>query len=282
MKEKVIYLESNVSKLFSELEKLQHTIFYHEQFGQEHDFDNSTPPNWWIEEDTQLSLSHESMVKSLHNQIICYLDMMGLNSYLDIFIKKFGEFPNTTEAYNGIDFEPFNGEIYNQYLHELLSFLSPFDFFKNNLNVKQTGIKYLETILKNTATAIYKMGIAPKSEAQVYNAVKTIIESIFPTSINAGSNFLKTAKEYKPDILVPELSAAIEYKYAKDETKLKTTIEQIAADAKGYTGDQDYNVFYAVFYVTKDFWGQSKFEQVWADNKFPKNWRAFYVVGHDT
>lgn len=282
MKDKLINLEHNVLKLFSELEQLQHTIFNHEQFGQEHDLNKSTPPDWWIEEDEQLKLSHESMIKSLHNHIICYFDMMKLNSYLDIFIKKFGEFPNTTDAYNGIDFEPFNGEIYNQYLHELWSFLSPFDFFKKDLSIKQTGIKYLETILKNTATAIYKMRQKPISEAQVYNAVKILIESIFPTSKNAGSNFLKTAKEFKPDILIPELSAAIEYKYAKDETKLKTTIEQIAADVKGYTGDQDYNVYYAVFYVTNDFWGESKFEQVWADNKFPKNWRAFYVVGHDT
>jgi hypothetical protein len=282
LKDKLINLEYNVLKLFSELEQLQHTIFNHEQFGQEHDLNKSTPPDWWIEEDEQLKLSHESMIKSLHNHIICYFDMMKLNSYLDIFIKKFGEFPNTTDAYNGIDFEPFNGEIYNQYLHELSSFLSPFDFFKKDLSIKQTGIKYLETILKNTATAIYKMKQKPISEAEVYNAVKILIESIFPTSKNAGSNFLKTAKEFKPDILIPELSAAIEYKYAKDETKLKTTIEQIAADVKGYTGDQDYNVYYAVFYVTNDFWGESKFEQVWADNKFPKNWRAFYVVGHDT
>ncbi|RBQ29304.1 PD-(D/E)XK nuclease domain-containing protein [Aliarcobacter vitoriensis] len=282
MKDKLINLEHNMLKLFSELEQLQHTIFNHEQFGQKHDLNKSTPPDWWIEEDKQLNLSHESMIKSLHNHIICYFDMMKLNSYLDVFIKKFGEFPNTTDAYNGIDFEPFNGQIYSQYLHELWSFLSPFDFFKKDLSVKQTGIKYLETILKNTATVIYKMGKKPTSEPQVYNEVKILLESIFPTSKNASSNFLKTAKEFKPDILIPELSAAIEYKYAKDETKLKTTIEQIAADVKGYNGDQDYNVYYAVFYVTNDFWGESKFEQVWADNKFPKNWRAFYVVGHDT
>ena len=282
MKNKIINLEDKISKLFSELEQLQHTIFNHEIVGQEQDFEKQTPPDWWIEEDEQLKLSHESMIKSLHNHIICYFDMLELNNYLNIFIKKFGEFPNTMDAYNGIDFEPFDGEIYNQYLHELWSFLSPFDFFKKDLSIKQTGIKYLETILKNTATAIYKMKILPKSETEVYNAVRIIIESVFPTSKNASSNFLKTAKEYKPDILVPELNAVIEYKYAKDETKLKTTIEQIAADAKGYTGDQDYNIFYAVFYVTKDFWGQSKFEQAWSDNKFPKNWRAFYVVGHNT
>ncbi len=279
MKNKIIHLEKNISTTFYELEKLQQKIFYHQLQEQENDFANTPPPDWWVEEDTQLSLSHDSLIKSLHNQIICYFDMCELNKYFDIFIKKFGEFPDTKVAFNGIDFEPFNGEIYNQYLHELWSFLSPFDFFKNNLNIKQNGITYLENILSNTASILHKMEKQPQSEAQVYNAVKVVIESIFPTSKNAGSNFLKTAKEFKPDILIPELSTAIEYKFAKDETKLKATIEQIAADAKGYTGDQDYNLFYAVFYVTKDFWGIPKFEQVWKDNKFPKNWKAFYVVG---
>ncbi|EPU1022796.1 hypothetical protein ACVUNK_004389, partial [Escherichia coli] len=91
--------------------------------------------------------------------------------------------------------------------------------------------------------------------------------------------FLKSFKEYKPDILIPELFTAVEYKYASTEEKLKSTIEQIAADVKGYTGDNDYNIFYAVFYVTTDFWGLEKFMNVWNENKFPQNWIPVYVVG---
>ncbi len=281
MKDEKSYLEINISKLFFELEQLQQKIYYHQLAEQEHEINNVSPPDWWIDEDSQLTLSHENMIKSLHNQIICYLDMMKLNRYLDVFINKFSEFPNTQEAFNGIDFEPSTGEIYNQYLHELWSFLTPFNFFKNDLSTKQSGIKYLETILKNTAHIIYGMEKKPKSEAQVYKAVKIVIESVFSSSKQGGSNFLKTAKEFKPDILISELGVAIEYKYAKDETKLKATIEQIAADAKGYTGDKDFNTFYAVFYVTNDFWGKPKFKEVWEENNFPKNWRAFYIVGTD-
>ena len=79
--------------------------------------------------------------------------------------------------------------------------------------------------------------------------------------------------------MIPELYTAVEYKYAADEQRLKSTIEQIAADVKGYTGDKDYSVFYAVFYVTEDFWGQNKFSKVWDDQGFPKNWIPIYIVG---
>ena len=280
MEEKKQYLEENISKLYFELEQLQHKIFYHQLYEQENDFDKNAPHDWWIEENSQLILSHKSMIQSLHNQIICYFDMHNLNKYLDIFIKKFGEFPDTDKAINGIDVEPFNGEIYNEYLHQIWLFLNPFDFFGSDISIKQSGHIYLETILNNTASIIHKMDKQPKSETEVYNSVKVVIESIFPKSKRASSNFLKTAKEFKPDILIPELGVAIEYKFAKDETKLKATIEQIAADAKGYTGDSEFNMFYAIFYVTKDFWGKPKFKQVWDDNEFPKNWRAIYIVGN--
>jgi len=273
------YLEKEISNRFYELEKMQSDVFHHEI--QEANF-NGTPPDWWYEEDDQLHSSYESILKSLHNQIICYLDMMNLNNYLEVFIEKFGKYPKIEDAYNGIEFDSYNNEIYNSYLHDLWSFLIPFNFFKNNLGNKRDGIKYLETILKNTAKIIYDMKKQPTSEAKVYNVVKVVLYSIFSSSKKAGSNFLKTAKEFKPDILIPEIGVAIEYKYADNENKLKTTLEQIAADVKGYTGDNDYYRFYAVFYVTQDFWGKDRFNQIWQEYEFPKNWKAYYIVGNKT
>ena len=142
-----------------------------------------------------------------------------------------------------------------------------------------SGVHYLETVLRNTGQIITTSGEKPRSETRVYKAVRSVLEAIFPSAKKPQSNFIKTAQVYKPDILITELYSAVEYKYAKDEAKLKTTIGQIADDVKGYTGDPDYKLFYAVFYVTKDFWGQDRFDAVWSEKEFPSNWRAFYVVG---
>src|SRR5690606_2163362 len=111
----------------------------------------------------------------------------------------------------------------------------------------------------------------PKSETDVYKAVRKVVESVFPSAIMPKSNFLKTAQEYKPDILIPEIFSAVEYKYADSEQKLKSTIAQISDDVVGYTGDKDYRLFYAVFYVTNDFWGAEKFQVAWNEKKFPEN-----------
>jgi REase_DpnII-MboI len=169
-----------------------------------------------------------------------------------------------------------------KYYADMRNFMQSFEFMHDDVDARyfqQSGIKYLETILNNTATIIHQTNTIPKSETDVYTAVKAIIHAVFSTAKKASSNFLKIAKEYKPDILIPELGAVIEYKYAKDEAKLKATIEQIAADAKGYTGDKDYKLFYVVFYVTNDLWGDEKFKKVWKENDFPRNWKAFYKVG---
>lgn len=80
---------------------------------------------------------------------------------------------------------------------------------------------------------------------------------------------------------MPEIYTAVEYKYADTEAKLKTQIDQVVADTKGYTGDTNYKIFYAVFYVTDDFWGIDKFETAWKEMEFPKNWKGIYIIGQN-
>lgn len=169
----------------------------------------------------------------------------------------------------------------NVFLAKLNVFLSSFEFTESAWEKREriAGLTYLKRILRNTHLITAKMSKPPKTETEVYNAVKDTISIIFSNCKFPKSNFIKSFKEYNPDILIPELFAAVEYKYASSEQKLKTTIEQIAADVKGYTGDSDYNIFYAVFYVTTDFWGLEKFKTVWTENDFPHNWVPIYVVG---
>ena len=90
------------------------------------------------------------------------------------------------------------------------------------------------------------------------------------------SKFIKTAQEYKPDILIPELKTAIEYKYAKSENRLKAIIDQIYADAANYTNDDDYLKFYAVFIIDGNFWAPPKCEAVWKEKNFPPNWIGIF------
>lgn len=278
------YIEKRIGKLLDEATKLEVRVAYHQiEWGQwESSDDKSEPPEYLLNDDEELTKPFRHLAKSLYLSVVYYLDCQKLDNYSFIFYEIFGKDPDKPSHVDSFDVDHYwSGELYSVFLSKLRQFLSVFEFLETvkGRYERLLGIQYLETVLKNTASIISKIKKEINSEAEVYGAVRNTLEAIFPSSKSPKSNFIKTAKEYKPDILIPEIFAAVEYKYAKDEAKLKATIEQIAADVKGYTGDRDYSIFYAVFYVTEDFWGTEKFSQVWKEQKFPQNWIPIYVVG---
>lgn len=276
-------IKIQLRELLTEAEKLEDDLARHQINWAEWSFNETkdVPPDWLIEKDDELVKPFEHLAQSLYLTTVCLLDTEGLHAYLKQFYLKFGESFDAQKAAAEYDIDHYwSGQPYNKFLVDLKQFMVPLDVLGDKSRYLQlSGVQYLETILRNTATIIHKSGKTPTKETDVYKAVRNVLEAIFPSAISPKGNFLKTTQEYNPDILLPELSVAVEYKYAQDEAKLKSTIAQIADDVKGYTGDIDYNLFYAVFYVTDDFWGAEKFNKAWAEKKFPVNWRAFYVVG---
>ncbi|EGR1559698.1 TPA: hypothetical protein NJ560_004496 [Vibrio parahaemolyticus] len=277
------YIENKIMKLVGEARAQEnHVANHYIQQAEWKASDRKTAPDHLIEGEWEYVEPYKYTIKSLYMAVVYYLDSNNLNNYLNVFYKTFGKNPNSPKYLEDFEIDHYwSGELYSVFLHKLLQFLSVFEFMESDSDryKRLSGIRYLETVLKSTASIISKSGENPSTETQVYNAVKNTLEAIFPSSKSPKSNFIKTAKEYKPDILIPELFTAVEYKYAKDESKLKATIEQISADVIGYTGDKDYNIFYAVFYVTEDFWGLEKFNRVWQEHKFPSNWLPVYIVG---
>jgi len=161
---------------------------------------------------------------------------------------------------------------------KLTEYLIPYQAFNKEI-FKNSGLIYLENILANTSVILKDLKIKPKSENEVYTSVKFICKSTFPDSSFPSEPFYKTAKCYKPDILIQSLNSAIEYKYAKDEGKLITTIEQILIDVVGYSNHPIFNIFYAVFYVKAGVCGEKRFQTIWNSYNFPKNWKPIFVIG---
>ncbi|ALZ96740.1 hypothetical protein APT61_12220 [Leclercia adecarboxylata] len=277
------YIEKRINSLLAEAAVLEAKLGESEQRYDERIANNPNVDVQFelMEDILLLRKSFEWTLESLYLSTLAYLDERNLNHCVGVFLKMFGEdvtcLKNTDEFETGEDFR----EPQNVFLAKLNVFLSSFEFTESVWEKRKriAGLVYLKRILKNTHLITARMESPPKTETEVYNAVKDTLTVIFNDIKTPKSNFLKSFKEYKPDILIPELFAAVEYKYASTEEKLKSTIEQIAADVKGYTGDNDYSIFYAVFYVTTDFWGLEKFRNVWKENKFPNNWIPIYVVG---
>jgi hypothetical protein len=142
---------------------------------------------------------------------------------------------------------------------------------------QRLGIRYLENILESTDTIIEELQVNPKTEISVYNYVKIVIKAVFPNASFPSESFQKTAKNYKPDILLAGLCCAIEYKFADTEKKLINAIDQILSDVQGYANHSTYKTFYAVFYVKKVSWTKARFDAVWKEKKFPINWKYIFI-----
>jgi hypothetical protein len=252
-------------------------------FMWEYTSDEAKEEESYMYKEIELKDNLENKAKTVYKLIIAYLETSNLKEYLADFKTEFATL--FTEKRNDLfdsEFDDGSGEMYSKTVSRLWHFLSPFEFSQQSYIdklLKQTGVTYLERILRNTQVIINETNAKPTSEPQVYNAVKFVVKTVFPSALEPTSGFFKSFKNYNPDILVPEIHTAVEYKYADTETKLKAQIDQVVADTKGYTGDTNYEIFYAVFYVTDDFWGIDKFETVWKEMEFPKNWKGIYIIG---
>lgn len=243
-----------------------------------------------VEKDIEYDMHTDSLednfisnAKSVYKLICSYIEGVGEKEYLQHF--KSSIQPKLVNRVDTLStrFSDGSGELYSDFLSEIWSFLKTYQYFgENNYDylLKRTGITYLENILDNTAVILKDLEKVPTSEADVYNTVKVVCKGVFPNAQYPTSTFNTIAQEYKPDILLPFLNTAIEYKYARTEERLKTIIDQIFADVVGYSNNPTYKIFYAVFYVTNDFWGRKKFNEIWKEKGFPKNWIGIYVVGN--
>lgn len=214
---------------------------------------------------------------------LVYFEIKNVTYYIDLFKDEIRPFlDNKDGQLFSSTFNEGNAEFYCDCTAKFWSFLQPFEAFNGNdieILLKRTGISFLENILESTAVVIKELDITPTTETQVYKAVKILTSATFPSASFPSQSFQKTAKCYIPDILIPSLSCAIEYKYADNEIKLIDTIDQILVDVKGYDKHQIYKLFYAVFYVKPGICTKARFDVVWKEKEFPENWKGILVIG---
>jgi hypothetical protein len=224
----------------------------------------------------------------VYNSCLVYFELKGVPDYKGDFIKSLGLFmkrPNKEKTpLSDLDFVNIYGSEESLITKLFRQNLFPFRAFGSTDSKHLTGLDYLENVLKSTNRILKERNIKPTKEAEVYNGVKLVIEATFSNSKASYPGGQKKvisqmAKCYIPDILIPDLNCAIEYKFAKSEKDLNETIDQVLVDVKGYSNDLIYNRFYAVFYVKTGVTTEMRFNQIWNEKKFPSNWRPIFIEG---
>jgi len=56
-------------------------------------------------------------------------------------------------------------------------------------------------------------------------------------------------------------------------------MDEILIDVKGYDKNPSYKYFYAVFYTKPGICSRKKFQKLWDEKEFPKNWKSIFVEG---
>lgn len=97
----------------------------------------------------------------------------------------------------------------------------------------------------------------PTCEDDFQKLVDSILISIFPKLI-LKPTISQQIKNFIPDTGIPETRTLIEYKYIKDKKKVPTTVDQLFADAIGYTDDKWNNLICVIYetdrFCTEDAW----------------------------
>ena len=136
-------------------------------------------------------------------------------------------------------------------------------------------LKKLTSILKNTGFILKNSRAVIKGEPDISKAVKWVLGLYYPSCrLTNKASFIGQFKHYVPDILIPELKTAIEYKYVKTKKdNIDDFLDQIKKEAVNYIGDPNYENFIAVIYIENiSIATPESIEVAWKSKNFPKNW----------
>lgn len=271
------YQEEKIKELLAELNSTFSNILFRKQFSE---LDNIS--NEIYEEISNLKDSFSLYADNLYVIVVAYLENKGVKNFLTKFEKSIAPYYQDVNKLFDSKFDDLSGECYSLLVSEYWKYLCAFPAFNvigYDQILKRTGLIYLENILESTSVILKELNILPNSETEITKYVRIVIKAVFHNIPKSNIPFQQIAKYYKPDILIPSLNCAIEYKYAETETRLIETIDQILIDVNGYDKHPIYKLFYAVFYVKSGIWPKQRFDEVWAEKKFPKNWRGIIIQG---
>jgi hypothetical protein len=217
--------------------------------------------------------------KILYYNICVFLELKNLPLYQKMFVEKFS---NTIE--NESVTVKSRAPLYSEseptmiILDDFREFLSSFSEFDYNA-LRKNKTNKLRLILENTIPIIANTKTKITNETSIYRPVKWFVEIVYPSARGLNkARFIKKFKTYHPDILIPEISSAVEYKYIKRGENIDKYIDELKIDADNYTEDIDYKYFYAVVvFEDKSELNPEAFKNGIREKDFPKTWSIIAV-----
>lgn len=270
-KEELSYIENQIKEATSSISRTHNQWIVDKNYN---DYYREEYPGWtkeWI----------KSRLRDLYSMILVYLEGKGLVQYIQTFKDKFGLMIEDEEnILKSISLHP-EGEEELYILDSFRRFLEPFKSF-NYRQKQENELLKLTPILHNTGFIIENSKAGISNESDIYKQVKWVLELYYPSVRRKNrASFIQQFKTYEPDILIPELKTAIEYKYlAKASGNMDEYLDQLKVDSTNYVSDYRYEIFFAVIYIENiAIATPESIEVAWNSKQFPRNWKLV-VAGH--
>ncbi len=228
-------------------------------------------------EDAHLLEQLEFRIKSIELKIIFAFDFLKLDYLKHEFKSDLGKekISDLIDYYSYADiFYSPKISLLTQYFEAIISILNVTEEEK-----AEKQLIVLERILKGTPKILLDNKIEPQNETQVQKHLYNYLIHIFPDTVREIP-IPKIAKTYKPDFGIRSLKVAIEYKFVDSENEAKKFCGEIFEDILAYEGSNDWNLFYAVIYMTNAYMTQDQLEMEFQISKIPSSWKPLIVYGN--
>jgi len=266
-------IEFIVSNIKSTLLSVDSDHFRH-FMGQANEPDYHEEHNGWT--DNWL----ETRIVDLYYHIAAFIELCGMPHYLEMFKKKFeSRIENKTDLLAASILFP-EGDHELIILDDFRRLLAIFWQFSYSYNETEKS-KKLHQILSHTDFILKRTNAKVTNESDIYKQVKWVLDLYYPDARHKGrASFIRQFKTYSPDILIPELHTAIEYKYIREASNIDDFIDQVKVDADNYKGDRLYEHFIAVLYIEDSgIATRDNINKAWDEKRFPENWQLIIAMG---
>lgn len=261
------YLEEKIKKTILSIEHSHFNFIKGEEYYEKY-------PGWtesWL----------KTRLTELYLLILTYFEGRGVLQFLQTFKTKYEHLIDNDTNLLAAEVTHPEGHPELLMLTGFKQFLEPFKFFDYR-QIKEDETIKLTSILRNTGFILKTLKTKIVNEADIYKQVKWILGLYYPSIRGRNkSSFIAEFKSYNPDILIPELKTAIEYKYLDTlSDNLDNFLDQLKIDSTTYIEDHRYDTFYAVIYIEDiSIATPESIEVAWKAKLFPSNW-SLVLTGH--
>lgn len=118
---------------------------------------------------------------------------------------------------------------------------------------------------------------SPKDETEVHARIEAVLRCIFP-DLRHKPPVAKPIKNFEPDTGIPSLRTLIEYKYVDSMDRVKTTVDEVLTDTRGYVS-KDWERFIYVIYETARWKPETEWREMLQQNGVGNNTDIIVLSG---